>query len=812
MKIHLDKISAVNLSVVGNPAVIVRILVGDAEMVTERGVYMNNTISFPDIYEFNLDDIAFATGLLELEVEVLNVSNPQDPILLGEGTKILRHLFPRFDATTSLIIGLSLNSNIIRGEVKLQGIITEHETLLDELKLKFYELDGFRKAHEGKLSGASESDMKRALMQVEKANKKNVVLQQKFNEMQEKYMMLKNEHEKLSTQNNQEMHTKLKSAEDTAKMLKSRNDELLNRISEANRELAQANSALEQVTRDKIRSEKDLNSLQYDFERRLQMGIQELKEENLLLGKELDDMKKAMSTNGNSNKELLDEIKLLKASRTIQFQSRITNPDEPDSISPSTKDKQQVNSIIPNYFLRRISDLTDRFQVGVRTRPPTEQELAAGSLVVENYTNGQVNVFNPSENMWSVHSVDYHWCYDSAQNEVFQDLSHLFQTVIPSPFDICAAAFDRDIVRHVGIILRGGSMSGKTYTAFGGEENPGVAFQVIREVFDKLTTNKILLERELTEEYHHYRDIPSDLIYEFDVHCSAILFNGSKVLNANDTTQHFKTDFSKNLLFDPVACVGTIDGIPMMKITNEREGLSFLRNALKSFGEGSSFAFEILVTVKYQQNASLVKSKVLIVDVAAGEATTNLDSLYESLARSESIPFEQSKLSKYLQPLFYTPNKQVVIFNISPSSIHLELTMAELKLATNIKNVRYLSMNSRPEKDSRELDKQVFFLSSELRESKKKNEMAEKNLKETKRLAEELIKQLNEGSKLMLQRYTEERDLAKQLKHDLALTQRNLKKAIAEGQEQRKINERLVRLVKGLEDERNSLNALIAEN
>lgn len=61
------------------------------------------------------------------------MTNPQDPLLLGEGTKILRQLFPRFDATTAISIGLSLNSNVIRGEVRLQGIITEHETLLGKI-------------------------------------------------------------------------------------------------------------------------------------------------------------------------------------------------------------------------------------------------------------------------------------------------------------------------------------------------------------------------------------------------------------------------------------------------------------------------------------------------------------------------------------------------------------------------------------------------------------------------------------------------------------------------------------------------------
>ncbi len=61
----------------------------------------------------------------------MNVSNPQDPVLLGESTKVLRQLFPRFDATTTLSMNLTLN-HFMKGEIRLQGIITEHETILGE--------------------------------------------------------------------------------------------------------------------------------------------------------------------------------------------------------------------------------------------------------------------------------------------------------------------------------------------------------------------------------------------------------------------------------------------------------------------------------------------------------------------------------------------------------------------------------------------------------------------------------------------------------------------------------------------------------
>lgn len=135
-----------------------------------------------------------------------------------------------------------------------------------------------------------------------------------------------------------------------------------------------------------------------------------------------------------------------------------------------------------------------------------------------------------------------------------------------------------------------------------------------------------------------------------------------------------------------------------------------------------------------------------------------------------------------------------------------------MQLASRLKSSSLSAIHGKSNKDSKDYEKQLTFIGNELREAKRKNETAEKSMQETKQLAEELVKQLNDGNKLLLQRYLEEKDLAKQLKHDLALTQRNLKKAIGETQEQRKINERLAKLVKGLEDERNSLNALIQEN
>lgn len=796
---------------------------------------------------------------------------------------------------------------------------------VDELKLKFYELDGFKKAHEGKLSSASESDMKRALMQVEKANKKNTALQQKLNELQEKNLHLTNENEKLNSEQKKNGTPRgNKASEDTIKMLKSRNDELVAKVNEMTQESSAVAQKLALMSEEKGKIERENDDLKSNFNKKLQEALKEVQDENAKLKNEFEQMKKLVSSDGDQNKALLEQINVLKASKLISFQSKLSAPaastfSAVPHVSPNVTTQFPDNDIVEiggnpeiletndiskiraeylqqvskihelketitslNYKLNQFTNNNHNILVAARTRPPTEQEILQGTLVIENYSyNGLVNLFDPKLNKWNAFELDYHWPYDVQQKSVSSDVEFLFSHIVPSPFELYDSHYPKEIIKHSAILCYGEESSGKTYTAFGKDSNLGIAFQSLEKLFSQLNSYKNKLKNELLLEYKHY-NIPADLIYDYSVFLSLYEVVEEKVFNGMDEGKGMKRfDLAKKVIYDPKLNQITIDGLMRGQVSDYNEAKSVLINSLHALQtmEGyekrqdkTNTILEICVSIRYLPGQQPIRSKLLIVDLAANKlnitendhSVNAFNDLFESFNNKLSnnnninppmgspklaspskdnndpskLPYDGSKLTKILQPLFHPLSKQLLIFHLTPTDASYEMIKRELQLAESIRKSMTNAANSslsitsnllpppppspsnapsspnlsQSYKGIKELEKQLFHITSELRETKRKNEIAEKGLNETRGLAEELVRQLNEGNRLLSQRYAEEKDLAKQLKHDLALTQRNLKKAIGETQEQRKINERLVKLVKGLEDERNSLNALVGEN
>jgi hypothetical protein len=865
-----------------------------------------------------------------LEVEVLNVSNPQDPSLLGEGTRILRQLFPRFDASTALSLSLSLNSNSIRGEVRLQGIITGHETLLDELKLKFYELDGFKKAHEGKLSSASESDMKRALLQVEKANKKNSILQSRYNEISEKNLQLTTESERLTKEvASLKEKASSKASEDMTKLLKQRNDELLVKLNDSTTEMSILANQFNMLSDSKVKLQEEFNELKETSERSLQAATKSSQEEINKLRIELAKVQKSFSTNGDNVKALQEEINLLKVQKAMNSSSSasggsvvtsssssssiITHPAIPThlssvlaSSSSSTINEEQIKLLKEEYFqslkvidelsssltrfTKRVASFPSSVIIAARTRPPTQEELmVGGGLIIENTAGkegGTVNVFNRKENNWNVFDLEYHWPYEINQKLMFSDgIAPFLASIIPNPFELACLPLNNkgqplsssssssptsSLSNHFGIICRGESGSGKSFTAFGDDNHLGIAFHAIDSIFSSLSSYQSAVKKELELSYKHYRNVPSDLSYSFSVSLSLIEIIGDSIYSyANDhpSSDGTRIDSSK-IIYDAVHNRVVMESMKTegKSIGNVKEGFNVLASSLKksyrksNSRENATLILELTVSVSYLPDRDPFLSKFTLVELASTNLNTKdknvlaLDSLYSAVASSaisasssssplpssspfppssspstspssanrlslshqnqQQLPFDSSKLTKILQPLFHPSNRHMMIYHFSPSVLSYDSIISDLAFSRKLRNAlipSFISVRQPTAKELKDLEKQISSLIVEVKETKRKNDIAEKGLLETRTLAEELVKQLNDGNKLLLQRYVEEKDLAKQLKHDLSLTQRNLKKAIGETQEQRKINERLVKLVKGLEDERSSLNALIHE-
>jgi hypothetical protein len=827
----------------------------------------------------------------------------------------------------------------------------------DELKLKFYELDGFKKAHEGKLSSASESDMKRALMQVEKANKRNVILQQKLNELQETNLKLSNESEKHGKDTSHAQ--KLKSAEDMVKTLKMRNDELLSKCNEMAQETSILARQFNALSDEKVRIQSELEDLKANYYKNMQSATAPAQDEIHNLKQEIENLKKLVSKEGPHNKTLAEEINALKAASLIHFESKLAS-NQPSTLTPvnaaAANNKKTAGSSIPksvalqlsstqeeilasndlqqiqqDYLqqifkihelkeiilslhqkLNQLTNNNHNILVGARTRPPTEQEIVSGKpLIIENYShNGLVNVFDPKANTWRGYELDYHWCYDIPQKRISTDLEFLFYHILPNPFELMDPHYSKDIIRHSAILCCGEQSSGKTYTAFGKDNHFGVAFLAIEKIFSILSQYKSALKNELSLEYKHY-NVPYDCTYDYSIYLSLYEIFDEKLFNGIDEGKGMKRfDLGKKIIYDPKLNQIGVDGLIRGQISDYQDAIQLLTASLASLQNMPDFAsrhnktntiLEIAISIKYLPGQQPIRAKFIIGDLASTNVNNTVvdhsvnafQELFESLGQNNKkfaenqgghnpgspggtvnnnfsppsspqmgensskrnsrgsdyskLPFDGSKLTRVLQPLFHPLSKQLIVYHLSPTDASYEIVNKELTFAKMIKNstsvagqtglpVNYLPppppsspqassssnaplspsmsfyMSNTKGKELKDLEKQLLHINTELRETKRKNEIAEKGLNETKVLAEELVKQLNDGNKLLLQRYVEEKDMAKQLKHDLALTQRNLKKAIGETQEQRKINERLVKLVKGLEDERNSLNALVGEN
>jgi hypothetical protein len=70
-----------------------------------------------------------------LEIEVLNVDDPNNEYLLGKATGNLRQLLPRFNEATTIKLPLMQDAGTMHGELSLIGFITEMETVLGSLMI-----------------------------------------------------------------------------------------------------------------------------------------------------------------------------------------------------------------------------------------------------------------------------------------------------------------------------------------------------------------------------------------------------------------------------------------------------------------------------------------------------------------------------------------------------------------------------------------------------------------------------------------------------------------------------------------------------
>lgn len=852
----------------------VRLVVSNAEMITEPTIYPGNVVQFPDIYEFGIDDVAFVAELLNLEIEVVNVDNPASEILLGKTNGNLRHLIPQFDQETQIGLQLIQQDGLIRGEIRLTAIVTEMHTALVELKQKYFEEEQLRIAYNDlvsatkSLEGEMEENMTKAQAQVDKVSKKYNALVEKYNELQDKFVNLSVENERLQSelQAEQEDKEKLQAAtSETIIKFRELNEELTIRVSDLTMENETLNQGYLKSTQDALDSKQELEVLyqsKYETEMQLNDRITELSEELERLRNATVSVTVVEEMNIKIQQLIteINRLRVLSVNNSVNCNTQFINNTYIENIVNNLNvtntyitnilqsgDVEVVRSEFVNLLRRyddvregesrlldRIFSLLHNVRVVGRTRPPSEIEKQGAGIVIE--SSGElpdVSIYDEREEEWTSFHLDGHWAYDGSQLDIFRDVEPLVHALVPNPIDLVQSPQLASLKRNAAVLVCGGKESGKTFTLFGFGDQLGVAYRTIQSVFTHLDyrSNQLVKEKSRqakalqSSELAH--DPSQEAVFDYSVSLSVVEVRDDVLFDLLGGTS-----VDSNVIFDESATWVHIPGARRQELKDVNDAMHTLHAAVGAASkrrESSSSVYvvvELVVAVTYHKEEAPVVSRFLLGDVLVRanlppDSDKNEAAIVQTLkALAENsdvaIDYQTSLLTKVLQGALHAETKSALLFTFAPTSNFIEVTRANAALASNLRHVhREVHVAESAAVDTvvlRAAKRKAKRLAFELKEERQRTVQIEAKLIETKTIAEEYIIQFNERNRAISKHYEDEKRVNQQLQSDLALTLRNLRKSVDELSEQRKVNEKLAALCKLLEKERQAITSAMSTN
>jgi hypothetical protein len=741
---------------------------------------------------------------------------------------------------------------------------------LDELKTKYNELDSLKKAHEALIASTKDLEAKtdqkitKAYAQIDKTSKKYKSLLEEFNELQKKYREMEAQSEIYKTSLNEERTSKLQmrleveglqkakviSDQETAKKVKKLQDEI------------------DALRRENEKLQKDYSSTQalvVGNDDKFQQLTEEL---NQLRTARAITFNATYVTNTNVNNQTVNntyvETIINNTATTNVYVTNVLKSDDIENVRNEfisqlkRMDEVRVKNV---KLLDRIFQLTNNIQVTARTRPPNEEENQSGSLIIDSAGGecGEVNVYESKDNSWTNFEVDSHWAYDASQAEVFADVEPIITTLIPTISDILAGnSILSNKNKSTTVLTYGSKSTGKSFTMFGVGEHIGIAFRAIQKLFELLDFQKtqLLLKRNEQDKKQNGAkkepmstgNISPETLYEHSVTLSIMevvegnLFDVLQVLDEEGNVVAGSTKNDINLA-DRIGyeSVNGENGVEVKIAGLKHKGVLDVNTALKHVAStlqyvnerkqsrsssSSSIVIELNVAVKVNTDGTTLKSKLVLGDLAPSSYSTKgetvdvniaaLDAAMKDLeAKGDKASFDKCVLTKLLKPSFVpsssVQSRLMMIYTLAPSNLTIQATKTDLAKAVALRkiqrNVGGGAPNSVMAAEVKTMEMKLKTTTTQLREAKTTIQTVSETAISTKRLAQEVITKLNAGNTTLTQYLQEEKELSKQLQSDLTLTQRNLKKAISELSEQRKANEKLVKLVRGLEEERSTNNA-----
>ncbi|KAH7520429.1 hypothetical protein FEM48_Zijuj08G0142800 [Ziziphus jujuba var. spinosa] len=404
-------------------------------------------------------------------------------------------------------------------------------------------------------------------------------------------------------------------------------------------------------------------------------------------------------------------------------------------------------------LFNEVQEAKGNIRVFCRCRPLSKQELAARCTTVVDFDaarDGCLGILTTGSR--KSYRFDRVYTPKDDQVDVFMDASPMVISVLDG-YNVCIFAY-------------GQTGTGKTFTMEGTEQNRGVNYRTLEQLF------KIAQERSETFTY----DISVSVLEVYNEQIRDLLASSPaskklEIKQASEGSNH-------------------VPGIVEAKVENIREVWTVLQAGSNARSTGSNNVNEhssrshcllcIMVKAKNLMNGESTKSKLWLVDLAGSERLAKTDVQGERLKeaqninrslsalgdvisalanKSNHIPYRNSKLTHLLQDSLGGDSKTLMFVQISPSDQDLGETISSLNFATRVRGIELGP--AKKQVDTSELQKMKQMLEKVRQEARSKDEYLRK--------LEENLQNLENKSKGRDQNYKVQLDKIKELESQLDL-------------------------------------------
>ncbi|XP_042393559.1 kinesin-like protein KIN-14E isoform X3 [Zingiber officinale] len=370
-------------------------------------------------------------------------------------------------------------------------------------------------------------------------------------------------------------------------------------------------------------------------------------------------------------------------------------------------------------LFNQLQESKGNIRVFCRCRPLSKEEISSGCHAIIDFDAAKDGEIGTVAGGTTKKSFKFDRVYTPKDNQadVYADASP-FVTSVLDGYNVCIFAY-------------GQTGTGKTFTMEGTENNRGVNYRTLEELF------KIAVERKDTISYSISVSVLE--VYNEQIRDLLATSPSNKKLEVRQAAEGFHH----------------VPGMVEAKVENMKEAWNVLQSGSNARAVGSNNVNEhssrshcmlcIMVRAKNLMNGECTKSKLWLVDLAGSERLTRTDVQGERLkeaqninrslsalgdvisalaSKSNHIPYRNSKLTHLLQDSLGGDSKALMFVQISPSDNDMGETVSSLTFASRVRGVE-LGLAKR-QVDTVEQQKMKQMLDKVRQESRTKDESLRK--------------------------------------------------------------------------------------